>query len=231
MRHLAVIMDGNGRWAKERDLPVRKGHEQGARALMRAIADFCELDIDVLTVYALSAENLKRDREEVSDLLGIIAYFLSHDIAELAEKNDLKLRFIGDFSPFAESFCRLISDLNARFINNGGKTVVFAIGYGGDREIRQAFDRILKRRAFLSDYSPVSDEELQNNLYTAGLPAPDAIVRYGGYKRLSNFLPLQSIYSELFFLDKYWCDYERGDFEKIIGDFAAIKRNFGGRNG
>ena len=224
-------MDGNGRWAKQRDLPVFAGHEEGARALTRAVEDFCTLPIDVLTVYALSTDNLKRDKEEISKLLGIIAYYLTHDLSDLAEKYRLRFRFIGDLSPFSESFCTVLSDVNARFLNNDGKTVVFAIGYGGTDEIRSAFNRILKRREFLSDFSPVTQEEIENNLYTTGLPAPDAVVRYGGYQRMSNFLPYQSVYSEWFFLDKYWCDYERADFEKIIDEFAKIKRNFGGRNG
>ena len=230
MKHLGIIMDGNGRWAQERSLPRTAGHEKGAISLCKLLDDFVSLDVDVLTVYAFSTENEKRSKEEVGNILGVIAYFLSHQIKEIADKNSLKIRFIGNLSRLPEELNAIISELNASTINNDGKTVVFAIGYGGIDEVTGAIDRIMKRRAFLDDYSPVTEEELYNNLYTAGLPMPDAILRYGGYKRLSNFLPLQSIYSELFFTNKYWPDYDKEDIEKVIKDFDAIKRNFGGND-
>ena len=230
MRHLAIIPDGNGRWAKSHDLPVGKGHERGAIAVTKVIEDFCSLPIDVLTIYALSRDNLKRDREEVGNLHGVIAYFLSHDIARIAEQNGLKIRIIGDLSLFPDEFAEVLSGLNARFLNGSGKTVVIAVGYGGRAEIKAAVDRILDRRRFLDDYSPVTDEELDANLFTAGLPAPDAVLRYGGYHRLSDFMPLQTTYSELFFVDKFWPDYERTDIESVIDEFSRIKRNFGGRH-
>ena len=230
MKHLGIIMDGNGRWAQERSLPRTAGHEKGAISLCKLLDDFVSLDVDVLTVYAFSTENEKRSKEEVGNILGVIAYFLSHQIKEIADKNSLKIRFIGNLSRLPEELNAIISELNASTINNDGKTVVFAIGYGGIDEVTGAIDRIMKRRAFLDDYSPVTEEELYNNLYTAGLPMPDAILRYGGSKRLSNFLPLQSIYSELFFTNKYWPDYDKEDIEKVIKDFDAIKRNFGGND-
>lgn len=232
MRHLAIIMDGNGRWAKSRNLPVVAGHEKGAQALLRVMEDFSSLPIDVLTFYALSSDNVKnRDKEEIANLLGVIAYFLSHDVSALAKKNHYKLRIVGDLTDFPEPFSAVVSDVNAKFINEEGKTVVFAIGYGGYEEVLSAFNRILKRREFLSDFSPVTREELDGNLLTAGLPDPDAVLRYGGYQRMSNFLPLQTIYSELFFVDTLWPDYNRGDIQRVLDDFAKIKRNFGGRNG
>lgn len=228
MRHLGIIMDGNGRWAEERSLPRAKGHEEGAFALVKAIEDFAASKIEVLTVYAFSTENEKRNRREVSDILGIIAYFLQHDISMLAEKHSLKLRFIGNIGALPEALSAIIGQVNARFLNNAGKTVVFAIGYGGTKEVCSCFDRILEKRMFLQDNSPVTEEELYGNLYTSGLPLPDAVLRYGGYKRLSNFLPLQSVYSELFFTDKLWPDYAKEDIERVCEEFDKIKRNFGG---
>lgn len=231
MRHLGIIMDGNGRWAEQRGLPRSAGHEQGAVALCRAIEDFINLDIDVITVYAFSTENEKRNKEEVSNILGIIAYFLEHGISELAEKNSLQLRFIGNLSRLPLALTNIMSRLNAAFLNNKGKTVVIALGYGGNEEICACFDRILKKRMFLQDITPVTKEEIYSNLYTAGLPLPDAVLRYGGFQRLSNFLPLQTVYSELFFTDKLWPDYAKEDLEGVLNSFSEIKRNFGGTNG
>lgn len=228
MRHLAIIMDGNGRWAQAKGKARSVGHEAGAYALCRAIEDFVSLDLEVLTVYAFSTENSSRNAKEVGDILGIIKYFLSHNIANLAFKYSLKLRFIGNLSKFPEELADVIYRLEAETMNNIGKTVVFAIGYGGVEEIATCFDRLLKRRLYLNDFSPVTAKEINDNLYTVGLPEPDAVLRYGGYKRLSNFLPIQTAYSELFFSDKLWPDYEKKDILDLISEFGKIKRNFGG---
>lgn len=230
MKHLGIIMDGNGRWAQERSMPRTAGHEKGALSLCRLLDDLDTLDVEVVTLYAFSTENESRSKEEVGNILGVIAYFLSHQVASLAEEHAYKVRFIGNMQRLPEQLNEIISTLNASTINNEGKTVVFAIGYGGVDEVMGAINRIIQRRAFLEDRSPVTKEELFNNLYTAGLPMPDAILRYGGYKRLSNFLPLQSIYSELFFTDKLWPDYEKKDIEKVIEEYKSIKRNFGGND-
>ena len=231
MKHLSVIIDGNGRWAQNRNLPRKEGHAEGAKALCRAIEDFTSMEPEILSVYAFSTENEKRDKDEVANLFGIMAYFFRNEIAALAEKYSLKLRFIGNFRRLPDLLSDVMSDLGAKTLNNKGKTVVFAIGYGGDDEICCAFNRILKKRWFLQDSSPIRKEELYENLYTVGIPFPDAVLRYGGYKRLSNFLPVQTAYSELFFTDKLWPDYEKSDFEKVIEDFSHIKRNFGGYDG
>lgn len=231
MKHLSVIIDGNGRWAQNRNLPRKEGHAEGAKALCRAIEDFTSMEPEILSVYAFSTENEKRDKDEVANLFGIMAFFFRNEIAALAEKYSLKLRFIGNFRRLPDVLSDVMSDLGAKTLNNKGKTVVFAIGYGGDDEICCAFDRILKKRWFLQDSSPIRKEELYENLYTVGIPFPDAVLRYGGYKRLSNFLPVQTAYSELFFTDKLWPDYEKSDFVKVIEDFSHIKRNFGGYDG
>ncbi len=231
MQHLAIIMDGNGRWAEAKGKPRSVGHEAGAYALCRAIEDFIFWDIDVLTVYAFSTENSSRSAKEVGDILGIIKYFLSHNIAKLANQYSLKLRFIGNIIQFPEELVDVINGLEAATMNNTGKTVVFAIGYGGVEEIATCFDRLLKKRLYFNDFSPVTSEEIRDNLYTVGLPEPDAVLRYGGYKRLSNFLPVQTVYSELFFIDKLWPDYAKEDVLELISEFGKIKRNFGGVNG
>lgn len=230
--HVGIIMDGNGRWAQRSGYPRKVGHEAGAKALCRAIEDVADIEeIDCATFYAFSTENDKRNDEEVSNILGVIAYFLSNKVAPLAEKYSLKIRFIGDISRLPSYLTLAMSDLNAMTINNNSKTIVFAIGYGGDEEVLHAVNKIFSERVLFNDSTPITKEELYANLYTAGLPLPDIIYRYGGYKRLSNFLPLQSVYSELFFTDKFWPDYEKSDLENIIKEFLTIKRNFGGLNG
>ena len=225
-------MDGNGRWAQSAGKPRKLGHEAGAMALCRALRDVVDInDVDCITFYAFSTENDKRNMEEVSNILGVIAYFWSNEVTKIAEEYSLQIRFIGDLNRLPAFLTSVISDLNARTINNKSKTVVFAIGYGGDEEAVSAVNAILSQRMLFNDFSPVTKEELYGNLYTAGLPMPDAIIRYGGYKRLSNFMPLQSIYSELFFTDKMWPDYDKKDFEDVVEEFYKIKRNFGGLNG
>lgn len=230
MKHLAIIIDGNGRWATKRGLDRKKGHEMGALALERAINDFAALDIGILTFYAFSTENVKRDPEEVSNLLGVIAYFLNNNIKERVTKLNLRVRFIGDLSLLPSPLLSAIASLNALAINNSGKLVVFAINYGGINEVCRAIDKIIRNRNFLRDNSLVTKEELMDALDTANMPPPDAILRYGGHQRLSNFLPLQSAYSELFFLEKLWPDYEKIDIENVINEYKKILRNFGGNN-
>lgn len=230
MQHLAIIIDGNGRWAEKQGLKRINGHEKGALALERAVKDFVTLDIDVLTFYAFSTENVKREPKEVSNLLGVIAYFLNNKISKIVNDNDMRVRFIGDLSKLPTELLQAISSLNANAINNKGKLLVFAINYGGSNEVCRAFDKIFKQKNFFSDNSPITEEQLFDALDTANLVSPDAILRYGGYHRLSNFLPLQAAYSELFFIDKLWPDYEKTDIENVINDFKNIKRNFGGIN-
>jgi len=224
-------MDGNGRWATASGRPRKYGHEAGAAALCRAVKDVAEIEkIDCATFYAFSTENAKRSAEEVGNIFGIVAYFLSNGVMRLAERYSLKVRFIGNMSSLPGFLVSAMSELNGKTINNKGKTIVFAIGYGGDEEVLHAVNAVFSDRIIRGDLGPVTREELYGALYTAGLTMPDAVIRYGGYKRLSNFLPLQTIYSELFFLDKLWPDYDRSDLEGVIAEFNDIKRNFGGLN-
>jgi len=140
----------------------------------------------------------------------------------------LQLRFIGDLKRLPQKLINIICDLNTFSLNNKGMKVILAIGYGGDVEICSAFDAIMKKRLFLKDNSPITPEELKSALYTAGIPDPDVVVRYGGHRRLSNFMPLQTAYSELYFLDKFWPDFDKEDVTKILENFDRVKRNFGG---
>ncbi|HOO22309.1 MAG TPA: polyprenyl diphosphate synthase [Clostridia bacterium] len=228
MKHIAFIMDGNGRWATDRNLPRAAGHQAGAQALVKAIRELNDLNVECASFYAFSTDNEKRNAEEVSNILGVIAYFLANDIKRLVTELNLQLRFIGDLKRLPQKLINIICDLNTFSLNNKGMKVILAIGYGGDVEICSAFDAIMKKRLFLKDNSPITPEELKSALYTAGIPDPDVVVRYGGHRRLSNFMPLQTAYSELYFLDKFWPDFDKEDVTKILENFDRVKRNFGG---
>ncbi len=221
-------MDGNGRWAEQRNLPRLSGHEMGAKALVKALTDLHNLNVECASFYAFSTDNDKRNSQEVSNILGVIAYFLDNDIKALAKELDLQVRIIGDLKRLPEKLVDIICQLNSKCINNKGMKVLLAIGYGGDIEICNAFDILLKKRMLFKDTTPLTPNELFSALYTANVPNPDIVIRYGGYSRLSNFMPLQTAYSELFFLDALWPDYDIEKVKEIINKFYTIKRNFGG---
>lgn len=228
MKHISFIMDGNGRWAEKRNLPRLSGHEMGAKALVNAIEELNNLKIECASFYAFSTDNEKRNPEEVSNILGVIAYFLANDIKNLIEKLGLQVRIIGDMKRLPSKLMDIVCQLNTLCLNNKGMKVLLCIGYGGDVEICNAFDTILKKRMFLKDTTKVTSEELFNALYTVNVPNPDLVIRYGGYKRLSNFMPLQTAYSELYFLDTLWPDFEIEKVKEIMDNYYTIKRNFGG---
>lgn len=220
MKHLAVIMDGNGRYAVARGKERVEGHRLGAEAFERAVEDLSDLPIDILTVYAFSTENGGRPQSEVSNILDVIAYFLQNRIYSIAKKKRVNIRFIGNIDALPEYVKEIV--FNAPFFENAEKTVVIALNYGGWDEVCRAAEKISRGG------KKFSEEELKNNLDASDLPFPDAVLRYGGYKRLSNFMPLQTAYSELFFTDKYWPEYDKSDFLSVIENFGKIKRNFGG---
>lgn len=226
MRHLGIIPDGNGRWGAAAGLRRLDGHIEGARALIRFIADLQSLDLDAATVYVFSTENI--GRAEAEGIFDIIIRFLNAEIRSSAKKFGLKIRFIGDFSRLPDKLESVIRELTEETADNDGKSLIIAVGYGGVAEVCSAFNKIFRERLKLNDRSDLTPREIYDNLYTAGLPLPEAILRYGGYRRLSNFLPLQSVYSELFFTDKLWPDYQKTDIEAVLKQFSKIKRNFGG---
>lgn len=222
MQHLAVIMDGNGRWAENRGQERSYGYRFGAEALMRLLADFLTLPISVMTVYAFSTENNTRDNKEVSNIFSVIASFLLSGVFPFCEKYNVNVRFIGDTNGLPETMKSvLVSAPNC----SGEKTIVIALNYGGTDEIMRAYIRMSEK-----GIEKPTEKDLMDCLDTAGLPLPDAVLRYGGHKRLSNFLLLQSAYAELFFTDKLWPDYTREDIEKVLTEYSSIKRNFGGNH-
>lgn len=229
-RHIGIIMDGNGRWAKARGLPRTEGHKQGAK-VFRDIATYCsELGIEVVTFYAFSTENWNRPKSEVEAIMNIFRDFF--DELEKREKENEKMgfriRFIGDESGLPEDIIPLMETTQARSENQSRTTVNIAVNYGGRQEIVAAAREIAK----LAVEGKISPEEIDEALfaqyiYTAGQPDPDLIIRPSGEKRLSNFLTWQSAYSELYYSATLWPDFTRTDLDQAIDAFANRNRRFG----
>lgn len=221
-------MDGNGRWAADKGLPRGDGHEAGAKALLKAIDAAEKFDIEYTTFYAFSTDNQKRDKQEVGNILGIIAYFLHNYVAKIIMQRGYRVRFIGEMRLLPDALLDIINSINTAALNNKGRMLIFAIGYGGDAEIASAVNKVIKIRHSRLDDTPVTVEELKSQLYTVNIPDPEIVLRYGGYKRLSNFMPIQTTYSELFFIEKLWPDFDENDIEQVLTEYKEIKRNFGG---
>lgn len=220
-RHVAVIMDGNGRWAQRRGEARGFGHRAGveaARGLMKTAAEY---GIEVLTVYAFSQENWQRPGAEVALLMQLFSRALDREVAEL-HANNLRLRFIGDRSRFEGALTRAMSRAEALTAGNTGMTILIAIGYSGQWDLAQAAERC--RLAA----TPVTVTSLAAQLETAGLPDVDLLIRSGGEHRISNFLLWQSAYAELYFSDQLWPDFNREAFDAALHWYAARERRFGG---
>ena len=227
-RHVAIIMDGNGRWAKKRHLPRLAGHKKGieaARATVRAAGD---LGIEVLTLYAFSSENWRRPEEEVSDLMGLLRIFIQTDIEELAG-NGVQLRIIGDYQVLAPDIVKLIDAAIARTAMNSKTVLAIALNYGSHAEIVRA-TRAIAERVSKGTLAPheITAGMIESLLYTADLPPPDLLIRTSGEKRLSNFLMWQLAYSEFLFVDTLWPDFGAADLANAITDFSQRQRRYGG---
>jgi undecaprenyl diphosphate synthase len=227
-RHVAVIMDGNGRWAKARRLPRIAGHRRGVEAAREVVRAAGELGIEVLTLYAFSSENWRRPADEISDLMGLLRRFIVDDIEELAEAG-VQLRVIGDYHAFQPDVVRLIGDAIARTASNTRTRLVIALNYGSQNELARAA-RLLADRVRHGDLAPeaIDAETLSSALYTADLPPVDLLIRTSGERRLSNFLLWQAAYAELLFVDTLWPDFGRDELAAAIADFAQRERRFGG---
>jgi undecaprenyl diphosphate synthase len=230
-RHVAIIMDGNGRWARARGLPRAAGHRRGADAVRRAVESACELGIDYLTLYGFSSENWKRPAEEIADLMGLLRLYLQSETAELHKQN-IRLRFIGDRTRFSADIAALIDQAELRTRENTALNLVVALNYGGRGEITAAARHILDD-AMAGRLKPEAlDEDMfQRYLSTADIPDPDLVIRTSGEKRLSNFLLWQSAYAELVFIDTLWPDFSKQDFENVIREYARRERRYGAASG
>jgi undecaprenyl diphosphate synthase len=229
--HVAIIMDGNGRWAKARSLPRVAGHRRGADAVRRVVRGAGELGIPVLTLFAFSTENWTRPADEVNDLMGLLRHYLRNELDEL-HKNGAKLRVIGDREGLAADIVRDISDAENMTRSNSRIDVNICINYGARAEILQA-TRSLARQVATGELSAdhIDENLFEGELLTAGLPDPDLLIRTSGEQRISNFMLWQCAYAELVFVDTLWPDFGKEHLEQAIAEFRRRERRYGGVGG
>ncbi len=227
-RHVAIIMDGNGRWAKRRLLPRIAGHRKGIEAAKTVVRAAGDLGVDVLTLYAFSTENWRRPADEVSDLMGLLRHFIVSDLDELAA-NGVRLRIIGEYKALQPDLVDLIDKAIIRTASNSKTTLVIALNYGSQAEILRA-TRLLVQQAKdgVIESSDIDEQMMESVLDTADLPPPDLVIRTSGEQRLSNFLMWQAAYAELMFVDTLWPDFGKAELAAALDDFAARERRFGG---
>jgi undecaprenyl diphosphate synthase len=228
-RHVAIIMDGNGRWAQSRGLPRVAGHKAGAEAIRPAIETAVRYGIEALTLYAFSSENWRRSEEEVSDLKSLMSYFLDRELARLAAEG-ARIRIIGDYTAFGPKLADKIDKAIERTASNDRITLVAALNYGSRAEIVSAARRLGERVANGElDAGAIDEPTFAGELETEGLPELDLLIRTSGEVRLSNFLLWQAAYAELMFLDTLWPDFNAQVFADALDRYAARERRFGGR--
>jgi len=227
-RHVAIIMDGNGRWAKARFLPRIAGHKQGVEAVRRVSRAARKLGIEVLTLYAFSSENWRRPEEEVRDLMGLLRHFLASELDELVSEG-VKLRVIGDWRRLAPDLVTMIDGAIARTAGNPGPTLVIALNYGAQAEIVAAA-RALAEAARDGNLSPdqIDEARFAGQLETHDLPPLDLLIRTSGEQRLSNFMLWQAAYAELLFVDTLWPDFDEATLASALEQFGRRQRRFGG---
>ncbi len=228
-RHIAIIMDGNGRWAKKRGLPRTAGHGAGAEAF-RKIANYCRtLGVRYLTVYAFSTENWKRSEEEIAGIMKLLRSYLEEALRDM-EKNHVRFCFFGDLSRLSPELQQLCSDAQNRSSEFADEVQVnFCLNYGGRDEIVKAAQKFAREVAE-GKRSPedLTEDLFSDYLYSAGIPDPELVIRPSGEKRLSNFLPWQSAYSEFVYMDVLWPDFGPEDLDAAIAEFHSRNRRFGG---
>ena len=225
-RHIAIIMDGNGRWAKKRKMPRTAGHAVGAETF-RKVATYCkDIGLDYLTVYAFSTENWKRPQEEVDAIMGLLEKYLLESIEKM-ERDKVKMKFFGDVSVLSPRLRELIARTEEISTHFEGCQVNICLNYGGRDELVRAMRRyaleVSEGRA-----NDIDEAGVNSYLYSAGIPDPDLLIRPGGEYRLSNFLMWQSAYSELYFTDKLWPDFDEKEINRAIAAFQRRERRFGG---
>lgn len=226
--HLAIIMDGNGRWAQSKGLPRSAGHRAGVDALRRAIAACVELDIKVLTVYAFSTENWRRPQGEISILMNLIVEYLRREIGEM-HRQSIYVHAIGDLAPLPEDARQELLRAEKITRNNTGLILNVAVNYGGRSEIVQAARSIGEEiAAGKLKTEEITEELFASHLYTSGQPDPDLLIRPSGEQRISNFLLWQLAYAEFYYTDMYWPDFNKHELEKAIAFYQTRQRRYGG---
>lgn len=227
-RHVAIIMDGNGRWAAARGLPRFEGHRRGVEALRRTVRAAGDLGISFLTIFSFSSENWSRPPSEITDLMGLLRRFIRKDLAELHNSN-VRVRIIGERDDLDRDICLLLQEAEDLTRNNDGLTLVVAFNYGARQEIaraaRQLAVEVAAGRLSPNDITP---DRLGGRLHAPDIPDPDVIIRTSGEQRLSNFLLWQAAYSELVFVPINWPDFDRAALESAIEEYRRRERRFGG---
>ncbi|KXG86680.1 isoprenyl transferase [Agrobacterium bohemicum] len=226
--HVAIIMDGNGRWAKQRGLPRIMGHRRGVEAVRETVRAAGECGLKYLTLFAFSSENWRRPVSEVNDLLGLLKAFIRRDLADLHKEN-VRIRVIGDRDSLNDDISALLIEAEQTTRDNTALTLVIAFNYGSRDEIARAAASLARDVALGKiDVSAVTPDAITARLDTAGIPDPDLIIRTSGEERLSNFLLWQAAYSEFLFIPDYWPDFDRKTFFSAIDQYMTRDRRFGG---
>lgn len=226
--HVAIIMDGNGRWAQSRGLPRFEGHRRGVEAVRRTVRAAIEAGISYLTIYSFSTENWARPPEEVAILMGLLRRFIRNDLADL-HSNDVRVRVIGSREEVAPDICALLAEAEELTRDNRGLTLIVAFNYGGRQEIVGAARRIAELAAAGKlDPSSIDAQMIGDSLETSDIPDPDLIIRTSGEQRLSNFLLWQAAYAEFVFLPLHWPDFDKAAFDAALDQYAKRERRYGG---
>ncbi len=226
-RHIAIIMDGNRRWAKERKLPVQLGHKKGAETLENIIRYANKIGVEYVTVYAFSTENWKRSKDEVDALMQLLKSYLD-SYSKRANTENIRIKVIGDMSALSKDLQQSIANAIERTKNNTGTTFIVALNYGGRNEITNAVKKIaLKVKNNELKIEDITENTITENLYTSEFPDPDIVVRTSGEIRSSGFLTWQSVYSEYLFLEKYWPDFSEKDLDNVIQTYQNRHRRIG----
>ncbi len=220
LNHIAFIMDGNGRWGRNKNKSRNFGHLKGVETVEKIVKESLKLKIPMITFYVFSTENWRRPKTEIRFLFNLISSYFKKEIKNVV-KNGIKINILGRTSSFSLPLKSVLRNTVKKTIKNKKLIVNLALNYGSKNEIKNAFIKLQKSR------SRITEAKISKNLYTGKMPDPDILVRTGGQRRLSNFMLWQLAYSELYFLDKLWPDFNSNDLRKIIKNFRSIKRNFG----
>ncbi len=226
-KHIAIIMDGNRRWARAQGKPASFGHKAGAKTLEKIVRYANKIGLEYITVYAFSTENWKRAEEEVKALMMLLQNYLD-DYSKRADSENIRVKILGDISALSQGMQKSIINCMERTKNNTGVTFNIALNYGGRDEIVRAVKKIAEQaKQDKIKIEDINEEMISNNLYTEGEPDPDLVIRTSGELRLSNFLPWQVVYSEFLFIDKNWPDFSEEDLDEAIIEYQKRTRKFG----
>lgn len=226
-KHIAIIMDGNRRWAREKGLDIKQGHKEGAKTLEKIVRYANKIGLQYITVYAFSTENWKRAKEEVGALMLLLQNYLD-DYSKRADTENIRVKILGDISALSEGMQKSIIKCMERTKDNTGVTFNIALNYGGRDEIVKAMKKIAQKvKENELQIEDITEDTISNSLYTSGEPDPDLVIRTSGELRTSNFLPWQIVYSEFIFLDKNWPDFSEQDLDEAIKTYQKRNKRIG----